>query len=732
MGEIFLKIVNMSIAASWLIVAVVLLRILLKKAPKWINCVLWSLVAIRLVCPFFPESNLSLVPNIISDGTIVKQWTDKWISEPYCVYEGNGYASDASNEMNVISDAELISTDNKSLHIIDENGYGEYILQETIGSTVVPVLSYVWISVTVALLFYALFSSIKLKKSVAASAKVRDNILVCDEAKSPFILGIFKPVIYIPSSLTGETLESVLTHETAHIKRHDHWWKPLGYLLLTVYWFNPLCWLAYILLCRDIEMACDEKVIRDMDNSAKAAYSQALLNCSFPRKRIAACPLAFGEVGVKERVKSVLNYKKPAFWIIAVAVVSCIVVGVCFMTNPYSDRSISGKLGVSMDMAVAEYNHSSHSDGNFIATDYDVLRITKVKGKTTVYAWIYYAEYSFDGTDVKMESASHIPTVITFDTSSDGGDSSTYDVIEYWEPRDGSYYAEDIRDKFPLSIQLKAFDTSGAIKQKEKCLRSAKEYYQVSDSAPIKETNSDATGIFQDVHFLGEISDSDESNYQIGVSIQGTDFSLIGTELSEMIARDWAKYDSMTQEEKMISSHAPGLVSLGFDNWNDCENALGFSITNPLESLDWLTRTGYFGDESSNPSMPVQFIHVNANSAQIDRQLTDIHIDSGYRTENVHVTLNATLFAEAGEHTMGSAYNGYATFEHNTASTGSGIPVLTVVTNGTNNKSYYNESIYDVIAYWVQENVFYTLRVYGDKEYKDEVMATLERILLEI
>ena len=334
MGEIFLKIVNMSIAASWLIVAVVLLRILLKKAPKWINCVLWSLVAIRLVCPFFPESNLSLVPNIISDGTIVKQWTDKWISEPYCVYEGNGYASDASNEMNVISDAELISTDNKSLHIIDENGYGEYIPQETIGSTVVPVLSYVWISVTVALLFYAFFSYIKLKKSVAASAKVRDNILVCDEAKSPFILGIFKPVIYIPSSLTVETLESVLTHETAHIKRHDHWWKPLGYLLLTVYWFNPLCWLAYILLCRDIEMACDEKVIRDMDNSAKAAYSQALLNCSFPRKKIAACPLAFGEVGVKERVKFVLNYKKPTFWIIAVAVVTCIVVGVFFMTNP--------------------------------------------------------------------------------------------------------------------------------------------------------------------------------------------------------------------------------------------------------------------------------------------------------------------------------------------------------------------------------------------------------------
>lgn len=458
MGEIFLKLLNLSITASWLILAVLVLRLVLKKAPKWVNCALWAMVAVRLICPFSFESALSLIP---SAETV-----------PYDIAMRTNPAIDSG-----------ISSVNKVINpVIADSFTPNPVASANPLQIVIPVVAFLWLAGMIALLLYALISYIRLKKSVGASITIRDNILACDEVRSPFILGILKPLIYVPSSMSGETLGCVITHETAHLKRHDHWWKPLGYLLLAVYWFNPLCWVAYILLCRDIEMACDEKVIRGMDRNEKAAYSQALLDCSFPRKRIAACPLAFGEVGVKERVKSVLNYKKPAFWIIVAAVVACIVVGVCFLTNP-SDKSLSGKLGVSMDMAVAEYNYSSHSDGNFIATDYDVLRISKGKGKTTVYAWVYYAEYSFDGTDVKMESASHIPTAVTFDTSADGSDSSTYDVIEYWIPGDGSYYAKDIRSKFPMALWAKAFDTSSAAEQKEKSLQAARNYYGVGDQS---------------------------------------------------------------------------------------------------------------------------------------------------------------------------------------------------------------------------------------------------------
>jgi Antirepressor regulating drug resistance, predicted signal transduction N-terminal membrane component len=322
MSAVFLKILNMSITASWLILAVVLVRLLLKKAPKWIPCLLWGLVAIRLICPFSFGSIFSLIP---SSETIPTNIT---VQQEPAINSGITAVNDIINPVIAESFTPVPTDSVNPLQII------------------IPVAAIVWISGIVIMLAYALFSYIKLKKTVSVCMPVSKRILSCDEVKAPFILGVFKPVIYVPSSMSGETLDLVIRHEIAHLQRHDHWWKPLGYLLLAVYWFNPLCWIAYILLSRDIEMACDEKVIRDMDKDEMAAYSQALLDCSFPRRRIAACPLAFGEVGVKERVKGVLNYKKPAFWIILIAVIACIVLAVCLMTDPFStkDESVFDKI----------------------------------------------------------------------------------------------------------------------------------------------------------------------------------------------------------------------------------------------------------------------------------------------------------------------------------------------------------------------------------------------------
>lgn len=452
MSAVFLKVLNMSITASWLILAVVLTRLILKKAPKWIPCLLWGLVAIRLICPFSFESVLSLIP---SSETISVNIAEQ--HEP-AITSGITIINEAVNPVVAESFTPAPTDSANPLQII------------------IPVAAIIWITGIVIMMGYALISYLKLKKSLSVCVPAGERILACDEVKAPFILGVFRPVIYVPSSMSGKTLDHVIRHERAHLQRHDHWWKPLGFLLLSVYWFNPLCWIAYILLCRDIEMACDEKVIRDMDKDDMAAYSQALLDCSFPRKRIAACPLAFGEVGVKERVKGVLNYKKPAFWIILIAIIACIVLAVCLMTDPFSNRSLSGKLGVSMDMAVAEHNRSPYSEGRFIATDYDVLLVSESGNETTVYAWVLYEEYSFDGRDVKVETGSRIPTAITFDTSDN--DSSTYDVIEYWEPRDGSCYVDDIRAKFPWSIRGKALDATKSKAKSENCLRAAREYFE--------------------------------------------------------------------------------------------------------------------------------------------------------------------------------------------------------------------------------------------------------------
>lgn len=325
MSAVFLKVLNMSITASWLILAVVLTRLILKKAPKWIPCLLWGLVAIRLICPFSFESVLSLIP---SSETIPVNIAEQ--HEP-AITTGITIVNEVVNPVVAESFTPAPTDSANTLQIV------------------IPVAAIIWIAGIVIMLGYALISYLKLKKSLSVCVPAGERILACDEVKAPFILGVFRPVIYVPSSMSSKTLDHVIRHERAHLQRHDHWWKPLGFLLLSVYWFNPLCWIAYILLCRDIEMACDEKVIRDMDKNDIAAYSQALLDCSFPRKRIAACPLAFGEVGVKERVKGVLNYKKPSFWIILAAILVCIVLAVCLLTNPKSSDAASTSVAASFE-----------------------------------------------------------------------------------------------------------------------------------------------------------------------------------------------------------------------------------------------------------------------------------------------------------------------------------------------------------------------------------------------
>ena len=314
MSDLFLNILNMSIAASWLILAVVLLRFVLKKAPKWIAVLLWGIVALRLVVPFSFESALSLIPS-----------------------------AETFNAHNIQYETPAISSGIPAVNNAVNPVLGETFAPNSVGS-INPlyiwtlVVSAIWLVGIAAMLLYAVISYVRVRQSVAERVPYEGNIFLCDHVKSPFILGLVRPKIYLPSSMDTTAMEPVIAHEKAHLARRDHWWKPLGFLILTVHWFNPLCWIAYVLLCRDIELACDEKVIRQMDLDGKKQYSTALLECNTGRRLVTICPLAFGEVGVKERVKNVLNYKKPAFWLIAVAVVACGVVTACFATNPVTEE----------------------------------------------------------------------------------------------------------------------------------------------------------------------------------------------------------------------------------------------------------------------------------------------------------------------------------------------------------------------------------------------------------
>lgn len=314
MDDVFLKLLNLSISASWLILAVLVLRVVLKKAPKWVMPLLWGVVALRLVCLFSIESALSLIP---SAETIPSEIVTE-TREPV-LYE----------------QATLDIVTNPTLPSAAEVPVGVSRQQAQVDFNIYSVL---WLAGMAALLVHALVSAGKLKRKLATAILLRDNIYESEFVDSPFVFGVVKPNIYLPMHMDEGTAAYVIAHEHAHLARRDHWWKVLGYLVLALHWFNPLVWVAYILFCRDIELACDEKVVKGLDGAARADYSQALLSCAAPKRAVAACPLAFGEGNIKMRVKSALHYKKPAFWVAAAAVLAVVIVAVCFLTNPRSER----------------------------------------------------------------------------------------------------------------------------------------------------------------------------------------------------------------------------------------------------------------------------------------------------------------------------------------------------------------------------------------------------------
>lgn len=336
MEMVFLRVLNMSITASFLLAAVIVLRFAIKKkCPKWIFCVLWALAAVRLVCPFTVESPLSLIP----DRQIVTE-RGFWVTEDRGVLatEDRGArdrVQGAPGFRAEPNETEADISDGGGLSGSPEGNTAEIaVTVKREGAFLFRCFGVIWLCGVAVFVGYAAISYRRLRRRTAASAAVGKRVWESDDICTPFVLGVVRPRIYLPSDLDPAQAEYVLAHERMHLKRHDHWWKPLGFMILSVHWFNPLCWLSYILFCRDIELACDEGVVREKNEPYRKSYAEALLACSVGQKRVNACPLAFGETDVKERVGHVMNYKKPAFWVILTAIAACLAVAVCFLTNP--------------------------------------------------------------------------------------------------------------------------------------------------------------------------------------------------------------------------------------------------------------------------------------------------------------------------------------------------------------------------------------------------------------
>lgn len=322
MESLFIKLINLSIYASILVAVVLLLRLVSRRSPKWVICLIWALVGIRLVVPFSIQSSFSLLPQ----------------SEPV--------SSTALFKTVSLSQAQegIVSSGAASVTEASRSGI----------SSVFHILSYIWLFGVILMLLYGVISYIVLRKTLRTATLYDDGIRQSEKVDSPFVLGFLRPTIYIPYTLFGKDLEYVLSHEKTHIRRKDHLWKPAGFLLLSVYWFNPAIWLAYAALSKDIELACDESVIRSLDKDERKNYSRALLNLSIRQKLITACPVAFGKTAVRNRVDHVMNYKKPALWSVVIMIACCVAVGICFMTEPKKQNAAANEIDETQDVDDSE------------------------------------------------------------------------------------------------------------------------------------------------------------------------------------------------------------------------------------------------------------------------------------------------------------------------------------------------------------------------------------------
>ena len=477
MSVLFLKIFHMSVSASWIAAAVLVLRLCLKRAPKWVNVLLWGFVAVRLLFPFSVESTLSLLPR--TDAVLPAAMAAPTQAGAAPAIGSTAAASAAASPAQIM----------------------------------LPILAWVWIAGIAVLSLYTTVSTLRLRHKVREAVRLQGDIYQSERIDSPFVLGTIRPKIYLPYRMDSRDQQHVIAHEQAHLRRGDHLWKPLGFLLLTIHWFNPVMWLSYVLLCRDIELACDETVIRKLGCEQRADYMQALVSCSVSRRRIAACPLAFGEIGVKERVRSVMNYKKPTFWIILVAVIACIVLAVCFLTDPVDSKTeapagpvvsntetapapaetapeepvqpteqdmLQDKLSAEQEAllenppaaaeaddsvldeligkAILDHYAEAVQDGQLHVESHVVLAEDRSGADTvTVYLLALQETYSVGGETLTMENGSYVPTAITFSLSTSSGS-----PLEYWEPGDGSY-SDDVRAKFPDTAAEEALNDQAYI-----------------------------------------------------------------------------------------------------------------------------------------------------------------------------------------------------------------------------------------------------------------------------
>ena len=499
------ELLRINLVTSIVILIILGARLILKRAPKVFSYALWAIVLIRLLIPVSIQSPISVVPNTpAASGAVINSALPEIEFETPRDREQNYYES--------------------------QNTTSEEV-QVYMSHTMEPIvyLSVAWLIGMASMVLYSSISYLNIKKKVRIAVPLRDNIWIADDIRSPFVIGFIRPKIFLPNNLGDQEQEYIILHEQHHIKRFDHVIKALAFLALTIHWFNPLVWIAFVLACKDMEMSCDEAVIRKLGENVRADYSASLLTLATGHRIIAGTPLAFGEGDTKGRIKNLAKWKKPAVWVLVLTIIICLVLGVCLLTDRVSRQNqhvgntfyygsvteqnedhievlcndgsqkvfhyeagnediptdlvgkqvrirarlqdVTGNLFTTqvsqapdtrfdtLDKAIqnAILSHHSHRQDQEILDCASFFTYSS-EGRSpagsnkvdlvTEYGIVYHQGYRFESGKLVEDGGCNVPTVLTFRVDDDG----QYILAEYWEPRDGSYYPEDIRAKYPAFV----------------------------------------------------------------------------------------------------------------------------------------------------------------------------------------------------------------------------------------------------------------------------------------
>lgn len=747
LDELFMYVLDMSKTASIVILAVMLARMLLKRTPRVFSYALWSLVLLRLLCPVSIQLPVSVMPELtpVSESYELSDKDISFLDASVAAYQAVGDVLDGGSGIQHVYTQErdetgfpvVVSTNRQNVWLL----FGQYV----------------WAAGIAAMLIYSGISYLKLRKKLATAVPLRGNIYTADDIGSPFVIGLFRPRIYLPCSLAEKEQEYIILHEQYHIRRLDHAAKALAFLALTLHWFNPLVWLAFVLACKDMEMSCDEAVIRKAGKDIRADYAASLLSLATGRRVIAGTPLAFGEGNTKGRIKNLANWRKPGFWAILVSAAACASLAVCLLTNPVSKRtpqSITSTLQ-SQQVHWAQVTAYAEETVHFMLSDTQITELVErlnglqerdfrqTKGIEEAYSVMLRCE---DREILLQSDGEQVLFVFDSDTA------QQVDNIA-WMTDDQALNAilseicgsaqnsglslselENIKDKlstYMLAYQIATLDadeTTGLLNvelyQRVDGLEALigqyidLKYVKITMLEGELRVTGNSEGKTGRVTLTETACGSQESGYRFSAKLGGTDLS--GVWCHSQVQAHMERFQNMTEMERALSSQLWNVAYIYADTWTQCQQEIGVQVFNPLESAPWLVHADSDGISFANDILTESRYHVEVTAHFPENAV----IRAGYLDGDIRIAFSATLLAEAGTYSSGSTWQQYATFEESTINTESGAPVLVMSPVISANYTSLN-------AYWQMGDVLYTVHLTGAPGQQTQLQDTLSKIISE-